>query len=141
MIPTRFPSLASAALVCLSLFFFAFASQNTDPVAVLDHPELTDVVNGSMTVAEFVKTEGVKLVSENGEHYEVAFFELVYLAKNEDLVAITNRQGQFNERSSELVKHAQPGDTFYFEGIKAKPNGMAPESEWVKVNAIVVRVE
>ena len=49
MIPTCFSSLAAAALVCFSLLFFAFAPQNPDPVAVLDHSELTDVVNGSMT--------------------------------------------------------------------------------------------
>lgn len=138
---TRLSTFASSILFCLSLLFFSFAPQNHEPIAVLDHPELDDVAIGGMSADEFVKTEGVKLENVGGHGFEVAYFEIVWVAKGKDPIMVTNWEGKFNDRSEKLVKGAASGDVFYIEKISAKPTPNAPESEWVKLNSIVVKIE
>ncbi len=125
-------------LLAIAWLAFPSISLAQDPVAVLDNPAY-DSAKTKMSAADFAKSKGVALITD-GE-YQVAEFAIVVVSKMNDPVEVRIRDGAFNDKAQKLVANAKPGDTFYFENIRAKQPGNEDESEWVKLNSMVVKIE
>lgn len=52
-------------------------------------------------------------------------YELTRVAKRQDPVSATNRGGRYSSDAKRLVGQAKPGDTYYFDNVKAKCPGDA----------------
>lgn len=128
-------------LTFISIFFFSFAPQNGDPVAVLDHPDFMEIKKGKMTAHEFQKSNGLKLLPEDGKPFEIAEYELVYVPKKEDPIGVSIGSALYNDRAKKIIEAAAPGDAFYFENIKVRAAANAPKSEWREVDMVVVMIE
>lgn len=92
-----------------------------DPVAFLGRSK-----GGAMGNGEFKAQEGLIARLDNFDFdakCDIQGYELVYIAKREDPVDSSNPGGRFNEKSQRLVARAKPGDTYYFNNIKAKCPG------------------
>ncbi len=92
-----------------------------DPVAFLGRSK-----GGSMGNGEFKAQDGLIARLDNFDfdaRCDIQGFELVYIAKREDPVDSSNPGGRYNEKSQRLVARAKPGDTYYFNNIKAKCPG------------------
>ncbi len=131
-------NLKTTLLLAVAWLAFSSIALAQDPVAVLDNPVYKSSPT-KMSAADFVKSKGVALVTEGA--YQVAEFAMVIVPKKNDPLEVRMYSGAFDDRAQKLVANAKPGDTFYFENIRAKSPDMTDESEWKKLNSIVVRIE
>lgn len=107
-----------------------------DPVA-----KLGNKADGEMGNGEFKVQKGLIAWLENFDfeaRCEIQGFNLVKVAKREDPVEATNSGGSFNGKASNLVTSAKPGDTFYFQEVKARCPGDAAGR---KINSMVFRIK
>lgn len=117
---------------------FSFKSSFTDPIAILDHPE---IIQGQkeMTAEEFKESEGVSLLLKGD--YEIARFYLVKVSKGKDPLEAVSRQGSYSRTAKMMVSTATSGDTFYFEKILVTCPDFQSEEEWLKLNSIVIHIK
>ncbi|MEM6395811.1 MAG: GldM family protein [Bacteroidota bacterium] len=107
-----------------------------DPRAVIGNNKS----DGSMGSGEFKAQGGVRAILEGFDfdaRCEIAGFELVYVPKREDAVPSNNPGPVYSERSKNLVRRARPGDTYYFNNVRAKCPG-DPAAR--KINAMVFTI-
>ena len=106
-----------------------------DPVA-----KLGNKADGSMGNGEFKAQRGVIPWLEGFDFdakCKIQGFNLVRVAKRQDPVASNNPGGTFNAKSQRLVRAAKPGDTYYFENVKATCPGDAAGR---KINSMVFKI-
>ncbi len=106
-----------------------------DPTARVGNLEDGGVGNG-----EFKAQRGVIAWLDDFDfdaRCDIAGFELVYVASRQDPVPVANQGGSFNERSRNLVQRAKPGDTYYFNNVRAICPGDAATR---KVNSMVFQI-
>lgn len=107
-----------------------------DPVA-----KLGNKADGEMGNGEFKVQKGLIAWLENFDfeaRCEIQGFNLVKVAKREDPVETSNSGGTFNGKAQNLVTSAKPGDTFYFQEVKARCPGDAAGR---KINSLVFRIK
>lgn len=107
-----------------------------DPVA-----RLGKKADGSMGNGEFKAQQGLIPWLDNFDFdakCKIQGFNLVKVAKRADPVEATNQGGRFNDKAGRLVRSAKPGDTFYFENVKARCPGDAAGR---KINSLVFRIK
>lgn len=115
---------------------FAFRVKRIpDPVAKLGNKE-----DGSMGNGEFKAQQGLIAWLENFDFdakCNIQGFTLVRVPKREDPVDSENQGPRFNSKSQRLVSAAKPGDTFYFQNVKARcPGDVAGR----KINSMVFTI-
>ncbi len=107
-----------------------------DPVARLGNSG-----DGSMGNGEFKAQQGLIAWLDNFDFdakCKIQGFNLVRVAKRSDPVEVTNAGGAFNTKGASLARAAKPGDTFYFENVKARcPGDVAGR----KINSLVFRIK
>ncbi len=107
-----------------------------DPIA-----RLGNKADGSMGNGEFKAQQGLIAWLDNFDFdakCDIQGFNLVKVAKRADPVEVTNSGGRFADKSASLVRSAKPGDTFYFENVKARcPGDVAGR----KINSLVFRIK
>ncbi|MBI1228183.1 MAG: hypothetical protein GC192_23315 [Bacteroidetes bacterium] len=107
-----------------------------DPVAKLGNKQ-----DGEMGNGEFKVQKGLIAWLENFDfeaRCEIQGFNLVKVAKREDPVETSNSGGSFNGKAQNLVSSAKPGDTYYFQEVKARCPGDAAGR---KINSMVFRIK
>lgn len=107
-----------------------------DPVA-----KLGNKADGEMGNGEFKVQRGLIAWLENFDFdakCDIQGFNLVKVAKREDPVEVSNSGGAFSGKASNLVTSAKPGDTFYFQEVKARCPGDAAGR---KINSLVFRIK
>lgn len=107
-----------------------------DPVA-----KLGNKADGEMGNGEFKVQKGLIAWLENFDfeaRCEIQGFNLVKVSKREDPAEAPNNGGSFSGKASNLVNAAKPGDTFYFENVKARCPGDAAGR---KINSLVFRIK
>jgi gliding motility-associated protein GldM len=107
-----------------------------DPVAKLGNKPDGDMGNG-----EFKVQKGLIAWLENFDfeaRCEIQGFNLVKVSKREDPVEAVNAGGSFNGKAENLVNAAKPGDTYYFENVKARCPG---DPAGRKINSLVFRIK
>lgn len=106
-----------------------------DPVARLGNKD-----DGSMGNGEFKAQQGLIAWLDNFDFdakCDIQEFKLVRVPKREDPVASENLGARYNEMSRRLVNMARPGDTFYFQDVKARcPGDIAGR----KINSLVFTI-
>ena len=106
-----------------------------DPVA-----KLGKKADGAMGNGEFKAQRGVIPWLEGFDFdakCKIQGFNLVKVAKRQDPVPSNNPGGVFNEKSLRLVRSAKPGDTYYFENVKARCPG---DKAGRKINSMVFKI-
>ncbi|TAK40357.1 MAG: gliding motility protein GldM [Saprospiraceae bacterium] len=107
-----------------------------DPVA-----RLGNTPDGAMGNGEFKVQKGLIAWLDNFDFdakCNIQGFNLVKVAKRSDPVEQPNQGGSFNGRAADLVRSASPGDTYYFEDVKARcPGDIAGR----KINSMVFRIK
>ena len=106
-----------------------------DPVA-----KLGNKADGSMGNGEFKAQRGVIPWLEGFDFdakCQIQGFNLVRVAKRQDPVASQNSGGTYNEKSQRLVRAAKPGDTYYFENVRARCPG---DKAGRKINSMVFKI-
>ena len=81
---------------------------------------------GRMGSGEFKAQQGLGAILENFDFdakCSMDGFTLTKVAKRADPVEAPNRGARYSGRASNLVSSAKPGDTFYFDNIKARCPG------------------
>lgn len=107
-----------------------------DPTARLGNKE-----DGSMGNGEFKVQKGLIAWLDNFDFdakCNIQGFNLVKVAKRSDPVEVTNAGGSFDGKAQNLVTSAKPGDTFYFENVKARCPG---DQAGRKINSLVFRIK
>jgi len=107
-----------------------------DPVAKLGNKP-----DGEMGNGEFKVQRGLIAALENFDfdaRCEIQSFNVVKVAKRSDPVTVENTGGTFKESAINLVQSAKPGDTYYFESVKARCPG---DSAGRKINSLVFRIK
>ena len=107
-----------------------------DPVAKLGNKP-----DGEMGNGEFKVQKGLIAWLENFDfeaRCEIQGFNLVKVSKREDPVEAVNSGGSFDGKAQNLVASAKPGDTYYFENVKARCPG---DPAGRKVNSLVFRIK
>ncbi len=107
-----------------------------DPVA-----KLGKKADGSMGNGEFKAQRGVIPWLEGFDFdakCKIQGFNLVRVAKRQDPVSSNNPGGTFNDKSLRLVRAAKPGDTYYFENVKATCPGDAAGR---RINSMVFKIK
>jgi hypothetical protein len=107
-----------------------------DPVAKLGNKK-----DGTMGNGEFKAQRGVIPWLEGFDFdakCRIQGFNLVKVAKRQDPIASNNPGGTFNQKSLRLVRSAKPGDTYYFENVKAKCPG---DPAGRKINSMVFKIK
>lgn len=92
-----------------------------DPVA-----RLSQESSGSMGNGEFKAQKGVGAYLDNFDfdaRCEIVGYGLVRVAARQDPEFATNGGGSYGGEARALVDKARPGDTYYFENVKAKCPG------------------
>ena len=105
-----------------------------DPVARLGRG------NNTMGNGEFRAQEGIIAVLENFDfdaRCNIQGFTMTRQAKRVDPVSTPNSGGRFTGRAEALKNQAAPGDTYYFDDIKARCPG---DSAGRKINDIVIKI-
>ncbi len=106
-----------------------------DPVARLGNKQ-----DGTMGNGEFKAQQGLIAWLDNFDFdakCNIQGFTLVRVAKRQDPVEVINRGGRFNSDARRLVNQAKPGDTYYFDNVKARcPGDVAGR----KINSLVFRI-
>lgn len=93
-----------------------------DPVARLGGSRRA----GTIGNGEFKAQGGIAAVLENFDFEAVCNivnFEVTYLAKNQDPVAVINNGARFNGPANDLVGRARPGDVYFFDEIRCNCPG------------------
>ncbi len=107
-----------------------------DPVA-----KLGNKADGQMGNGEFKVQKGLIAWLENFDfdaRCDIQGFTLVKISKREDPVEAPNSGGSFSGKSQNLVQSAKPGDTYYFQDVKARcPGDVAGR----KINSLVFRIQ
>lgn len=107
-----------------------------DPVA-----KLGNKADGEMGNGEFKVQKGLIAWLENFDFEakcDIQGFNLVKVSKREDPAEAANSGGSFSGKAANLVSAAKPGDTFYFENVKARCPGDAAGR---KINSLVFRIK
>lgn len=107
-----------------------------DPVA-----KLGNKADGEMGNGEFKAQRGLIAWLENFDFdakCDIQGFNLVRVSKREDPVEASNSGGSFSGKADNLVKLAKPGDTYYFEQVKARCPG---DQAGRKINSLVFRIK
>ena len=107
-----------------------------DPTA-----RLGNKADGSMGNGEFKAQQGLIAWLDNFDFdakCQIQGFNLVKVAKRSDPVEVSNQGGRFNSKSANLTRSAKPGDTFYFENVKARCPG---DKAGRKINSLVFRIK
>lgn len=89
-------------------------------------PMLSKKEGGAMGTGEFKAQGGLSVMLKNFDFdakCSVQGYELTRVAKRQDPVSAPNRGARYAGRAANLVKAAKPGDTYYFDNIKAKCPG------------------
>ncbi len=93
-----------------------------DPIA-----KIADQPGGSISTSKFKVQRGIIAVLENFDfdiRFHIVGFEMTYGAKRQDLVTARSSGPLFDSKMLDFLSRAKPGDTFYFDDIKAKgPDG------------------
>lgn len=69
---------------------------------------------------------------------DIVGFEMTYVAKRQDPVTATNNGGKFGDAVVRLTNSAKPGDTYYFDEVKAKCPG---DGSARKINSMIFRIQ
>ncbi|MCB0522135.1 MAG: hypothetical protein H6577_08945 [Lewinellaceae bacterium] len=107
-----------------------------DPTARLGNKE-----DGAMGNGEFKAQQGLIAWLDNFDFdakCDIQGFVLTKVAKRADPVEVTNAGGKFGSDASRLVTSASPGDTYYFENVKARCPGDAAGR---KINSLVFKIK
>ncbi|GJM33998.1 MAG: gliding motility protein GldM [Saprospiraceae bacterium] len=106
-----------------------------DPTARLGNKE-----DGSMGNGEFKAQQGLIAWLDNFDfdaRCDIQGFTLVRVPKRDDPIESVNSGGKYNSKSNRLADAAKPGDTYYFENVKAKcPGDVAGR----KINSLVFKI-
>lgn len=81
---------------------------------------------GTMGNGEFKAQNGISAVMENFDfdaYCDVVYYEVTYLAKNQDPVTVSNNGSRFNDQVASYVNRAKPGDVYFFDEIKVNCPG------------------
>ena len=106
-----------------------------DPVARLGNQEEGQLGNGA-----FKAQRGVVAMLENFDfdaRCNIQGFKLVRVPKRQDPITVVNPGGSFNAESQRIVRAASPGDTYYFQDIKARCPG---DNAGRKINSMVFTI-
>ncbi len=107
-----------------------------DPVAKLGNKS-----DGEMGNGEFRVQPGLIAWLENFDFdakCEIQGFTLVKVSKREDPVEAVNPGGRFTSRAADLVAQAKPGDTYYFQNVRARCPG---DNAGRKINSMVFAIK
>ena len=107
-----------------------------DPVA-----RLSKNSGGTMGNGEFKAQGGVGAFLDNFDFdakCKIQGYILTKLAPRQDPIESNNAGARYNDKSSRLVKSAKPGDTYYFDNVKAKCPGDAAGR---KINSMVFKIK
>lgn len=107
-----------------------------DPVA-----RLSNKMGGAMGSGEFKAQGGVGAFLDNFDFEAtcvVAGFELVYVPKREDAVPVNNPGARYNDAARRIVNMAKPGDTYYFDNVRAKCPG---DNATRPINSMVFKIQ
>ena len=97
--------------------------------------------SGLMNNGEFKAQGGVIPVLDNFDfeaRCNIAGFTLVRVARRQDPESQINKGGVFSSDSKRLVSQAKPGDTYYFENVRAKCPG---DKATRKINDLIFRIK
>ncbi|MEM1123131.1 MAG: GldM family protein, partial [Bacteroidota bacterium] len=107
-----------------------------DPTA-----KLGNKADGTMGNGEFKAQRGV-IPWLDGFDFDakckIQGFNLVRVAKRQDPVSNSNKGGVFDAKSQRMVRAAKPGDTYYFENVRARCPGDAAGR---KINSMVFKIK
>ena len=107
-----------------------------DPVA-----RLSKNSGGTMGNGEFKAQGGVGAFLDNFDFdakCKIQGYILTKLAPRQDPIESNNAGARYNDKSGRLVKSAKPGDTYYFDNVKAKCPG---DSAGRKINSMVFKIK
>lgn len=107
-----------------------------DPVARLGNKP-----DGSMGNGEFKVQKGLIAWLDNFDFdakCNIQGYILTRVAKRQDPVEATNKGGSFNDKAKRLVLQAKPGDTFYFDNVKARCPG---DKAGRRINSLVYKIK
>ncbi|MEO0790290.1 MAG: GldM family protein [Bacteroidota bacterium] len=107
-----------------------------DPRAVIGN----DQSDGALGSGEFKAQRGVRALLEGFDfdaRCDIAGFTLTYVPSREDPIRSNNPGPVFNTQSQNLVRRARPGDTYYFDNVRARCPG-DPAAR--KINAMVFTI-
>jgi gliding motility-associated protein GldM len=111
-----------------------------DPVAQLPIPKPLSM-GGSIGNGTFKAVSGLVALLDNFDFdakCQIQSFNFTYLAKRQDPVTYPNQGGSYNGNVSGAVQKAKPGDTFYFDEIKARCPG---DDSGRPVNSLVFNIK
>jgi gliding motility-associated protein GldM len=106
-----------------------------DPVARLGRLE-----DGSVGSGEFRAQSGVIAWLDNFDfdaRCDITGFELVYVPQRQDAVPVANSGARFGDRATQLVSRARPGDTYFFNNVRARCPG---DQATRKINSMVFTI-
>ena len=106
-----------------------------NPVAQLGNES-----GGQMGSGEFKAQRGIRAILDGFDfdaRCDIVGFNMVYVPKREDAVPSNNPGPVYNERSINLRNRARPGDTYYFDNVRAKCPG-DPAAR--KINSMVFTI-
>jgi GldM C-terminal domain len=98
-------------LLCLFLFMGHFV--NAQLQLNITHK---NAKGGKMPIASF-KT-ATSFIFRNSIGCEIQSFEFIGVGKNKTPYSILNLGTKFNKEILQIIKNANPGDTFYFENFR-----------------------
>ncbi len=101
---------------------------------------LSGKVGGTIGSGEFKAQGGVGAFLDDFDFdatCQVAGFEIVYVAKRQDAVPNNNGGARYDGTSRELVNRAKPGDTYYFNNVRAKCPG---DNSTRQINSMVFTI-
>jgi len=110
-----------------------------DPVPVLGAGP--NKKGGAMGNGEFKAQGGLAVILENFDfkaQCKVDGYELTRVAKRQDPVSAGNRGARYGSDASRLVNAASPGDTYYFDNVKARCPG---DSAGRRLPSIVFKIK
>lgn len=83
-------------------------------------------IGGNIGTGEFKAQRGVLAILDGFDfdaRCDIVGYDLVYVPKREDAVLSSNPGPSYNAQSLALVNRARPGDTYYFNNVRAKCPG------------------
>ena len=107
-----------------------------DPVAKLGKKS-----SGQMGNGEFKAQRGVLAILDNFDFdakCKIQGFIVTRQAKRADPIDVNNRGGTYSRDAKNLIMRAKPGDTYYFDNVKAKCPG---DPAGRKINSMVFKIK
>ncbi len=107
-----------------------------DPMA-----RLSKSSGGTMGNGEFKAQGGVGAFLDNFDFdakCKIQGYTLTFVAKRQDPVDSVNQGARYNEKSKRLVMQAKPGDTFFFDNVKARCPG---DTAGRTINSMVFKIK